>query len=106
MRKLDLQPPFLRLRPLAEDFEDQPGAVEHLCGPGLFEIALLHGAERMIDDDQLGIVYSRQCRDLFDLAGTEQRSGRGFSERHDLRGGDIELDGFRQRHSLGEARFA
>ena len=42
MRELDLQPAFARLRALAEDFQDQRGAVEHLGAPGLLQIALLY----------------------------------------------------------------
>ena len=74
MRKLDLQPALLRLRALAENFEDQPGAVEHLRRPGLFEIALLDRAERMIDDDELGVVHARERGDLLDLACADAAS--------------------------------
>ena len=42
MRQLDLQPAFARRRALAEDLQDQAGAVEHLAVPGLLEVALLH----------------------------------------------------------------
>ena len=41
MRQFDLQHAFARRRPLAEDLEDQPGAVEHLGAGFLLEIALL-----------------------------------------------------------------
>ncbi len=44
MRKLDLQPAFLGLRTLAEDFQDQPGAVEHLGVPRFLKVALLDRA--------------------------------------------------------------
>ena len=44
MRQLHLQPPFPRARALAEDLQDQRGAVEHLGRPGLFQVALLHRA--------------------------------------------------------------
>ena len=53
MRKLDLQRAFLGARALAEDLQDQPGAIQHLGVQFLFEIALLHRRQRMIDDDQL-----------------------------------------------------
>ena len=62
MGELDLQAPFPRPRPLPEDLEDQTGAVEHLGVPRGFEIALLHGRERMIDDDELGLLGADQSR--------------------------------------------
>ena len=36
MRQFDLQPAFARARALAEDLEDEPGAVEHLGSPRPF----------------------------------------------------------------------
>ena len=57
MRQFDLQRAFLGAGATAEDFEDQPGAVEHLGVERLFEIALLHGRQRMVDDDQLRIAF-------------------------------------------------
>src|SRR3954467_13228734 len=38
MRMLDLQRAFTRAGAAAEDFQDQPGAVEHLRAPGLFQV--------------------------------------------------------------------
>ena len=56
MRELDLQRALARARAAAENFEDQPGAVEHLGAPGLFQIALLHRRERAIHHDDAGVV--------------------------------------------------
>ena len=50
MRQLDLQRAFPRLRALAEDLEDQAGAVDDLGLPGLLEIALLDRGQRVVDD--------------------------------------------------------
>ena len=71
MGELDLQAPFPRPRPFAEDLEDQSGAVEHLGLPRRLEIALLHRRERVIDDDQPRLLGAHQPVELFDLAGAE-----------------------------------
>ena len=52
MGELDLEAPFPRLRPLAEDLEDQSGAVDDLGLPGALEIALLDRRQRVVDDDE------------------------------------------------------
>ena len=44
MGELDLQPALGGRRPLAEDFEDQPGAVDHLGLGALLQILLLDRA--------------------------------------------------------------
>ena len=46
------------MRPLAEDLEDQPGAVEHLGVPGALQIALLHRAQLAVDDDQVDLLVA------------------------------------------------
>ena len=50
MGEFDLQRTFAGHRALAEDVQDQAGAVDHLAAPVPFQVALLHGAERRIDD--------------------------------------------------------
>ena len=68
MGELDLQAPFPRPRPRAENLEDQSGAVEHLGAPCLFEIALLHRRQRMIDDHEPALLGADEAGDLLDLA--------------------------------------
>ena len=48
MRQLDLKRALLRRRTLAEDVENQPGAVDHLAVPRTLQIALLHRRNRGI----------------------------------------------------------
>ena len=60
MRKLDLQRAFLGGSTAAEDFQDETGPVDDLAVPFLFQIALLNRGQRMIDDDQTGIVLAEQ----------------------------------------------
>ncbi len=71
--QLHLQAAFTRAGTLAEDFEDQPGAVENLAAPRLLEVALLHRRDRVVDDGETGIVLGDQLAELIDLAGAEQR---------------------------------
>ena len=77
MRELDLQRALLGARAPAEDFQDQPGAVEHLGVPGLFQIALLHRRERAIHHDDAGLEAFHQPGDLVDLALADDRSPAG-----------------------------
>ena len=75
MREFDLQAAFPRLRALAEDFEDQRRAVEHLRAPRLFQIALLDGRKLRVDDDHFGLERRDLRGDLFDLAAADQCRG-------------------------------
>jgi hypothetical protein len=72
MRKLDLEPPFRGRRALAEDLEDQPGAVDHLGPDFFFKVLLLHRRERGVDDQQPRLLLLRKRRHLLDLALAEQ----------------------------------
>ena len=82
MRQFDLQPAFGGRRALAEDFEDQPGAVDHLALELFLQIALLDRAERTIDDDQFRFFLRCRNIDALDLALAEQRCRAYRADRH------------------------
>src|SRR5260370_28950365 len=80
MRVLDLQRPFAGMRALPENFEDQPGAVEHLGVPGLLEVALLHRRNGAIHDDEIDLEGLGDPRDLVDLALAQVGPGPNFGD--------------------------
>lgn len=96
MRKIDLQRAFLCGGAAAEDFENQARAVDDLAIPLLFEIALLHRGQRMIDDHQAGIGLVEKMADFFDLAGSEQRGRARLVHRNDETLRHFQIDGERQ----------
>ena len=102
---LDLQRALRRLRPLAEDLQDQGRAVEHLGAPGFFEVALLHRGERMVDDDQLRLAGACDGGDVVHQSGAEERRGARIAHRHHARVDDVERDGVGEAHGFGEAPF-
>src|SRR5690606_19240953 len=74
-RHLDLKPAFGRARTQAENFEDQPGAVDDLHLEVLFEIALLHRRERAVDNQEIGVGLVQLLADRVELAGAKQARG-------------------------------
>src|SRR5690606_21277348 len=72
MRQIDLQRAFLGGGTAAENLEDQASTVDDLGVQFFFEIALLHRRQRMIDDDEAGILLVEKRLDFLDLAGSHQ----------------------------------
>ena len=105
MGEFDLQAPFPRPRAFAEDLQDQPGAVEHLGVPRGLEIALLHGRERMVDDDELGVFHTDHAGEFLDFAGPEQGRGLWLRDRNRPALTHIEIDGEGKTDSLFEPRL-
>ncbi len=103
-RQLDLQAALMRARPRAENFEDQAGAVDDLAFPGALEIALLHRADRGIDDDdgdrlELG---DRLRPGVSTAPVPSSVAGRQRPQPNDLRRDDVEIDGACQPDRLVE----
>src|SRR5690606_20350742 len=68
---------------LAENLEDQPGAVDHLPLELLLEVALLDCRQRTIDNHEIGLLLLAGYRDPLDLPFAEQRAGPHRANRND-----------------------
>ncbi len=62
MGQFDLQPPFGRCGPLAEDFEDQAGAVDDLALGFVLQRLLLDRSQRGIDHQQFRVMFLGNAR--------------------------------------------
>src|SRR3954451_24694074 len=105
MRKLDLQRAFLGLGAAAEDFEDQPGAVEHLGVPGLLEIALLDRRQRAIHYHEFDVMPADEPNDLLHLALAEGGRWPNLADRGNQRVGDSEVDRAREANGFLQPGF-
>ena len=73
MRQFDLECAFLGGGALAEDVQDQPGAVDHLAGPGALQVALLHRRQRRIDDRDGDLLFGQGMAERGNLPLAQQR---------------------------------
>jgi hypothetical protein len=96
--KFHLQAAFTRSRALAEDFQDEARAIEHLASPGLLQVALLHRGHGVIDDGESGPFIGDQLAELGNLAWAEERRGPGLWQRH--RPGDRDIEIYRPRQAF------
>jgi hypothetical protein len=99
MRELDLQRAFSCFGAPAKNFEDQASAVEHLCVPGLFEIALLDRRQRAVHHDEFDVMAGDEADHLLDLALAEVGRRPDLADRRDQRIRNHEID--RARQPLG-----
>ena len=85
LRELDLKPALLCLRPLGENVENQPAAVEHLHAEFFAQNAHLRGREVIVEDDHCRLLRLDELADLRDLALADEgvRIGRGQRLQHD-----------------------
>jgi hypothetical protein len=88
---------------LAEDFEDQRCAVEHLGAGFLLEIALLDRRKRGVDDQQIDIIFLHPAGKVLDVAAADEGGGFDLAYLDDLGEDDLEIDGARQALELGLA---
>ncbi len=72
--QFDLQLAFVRTRAQREDVENEAGASDHAALAVLFEIALLHRTQDVVDEDQVGVVDLLDLAQFVDFARTEQET--------------------------------
>ena len=89
--------------PRREDLQDERGAIDDLAVPRAFQIALLHRGQRAVHDHQSEPVRRDRVRHRRHPPGTEERRRPGLLHRHDLRQGDLEVDGAGKARRLGQA---
>ena len=72
LREFHLQLAFMRARALRKDVEDEAGAVDDSTFGQLLEVAFLHRAERMVDQDQVSVERGAMLTQLLRLAGADE----------------------------------
>jgi hypothetical protein len=95
MRELDLQGAFAGCGTLAENVQDQPGAVDHLAIPGALKVPLLHGRQLSVDyrDPDITVGDRGALRPRLPLAEQRrwatgaERDDRGMDDHQSDRGG-------------------
>ena len=103
-RELHLQLALARAGPPPEDLQDQPRAIHDLAGPGLLQIALLHGRERVVDQDHVEPPRLDHYAELLDLALAEQRRRGQCAERRDRRFDEVQVQRLGQPDRLQQPR--
>ena len=90
--ELDLKAALARAGPPGEDLQDQPGPVDDLDLPGLFQVALLDRRQAVVDDGDGRVGRLADRADLLDLALAEQGGGRALAQRGDERLADLQIE--------------
>ena len=105
MRQLHLERALLGRGALAEDVQDQPGAVDHLAGPGALQVALLHRRQRRIDDRDGDFLFRQGVAERGDLPLAQQRGRAADAQGEDSGMHDDEADRGGEAHRFGQPRL-
>jgi hypothetical protein len=73
LRELDLQLAFEATGTLREDVQNQTGAIKHSTLEECFEISFLTWRERMIENDEIGLLLDDERANLFSFARSDEK---------------------------------
>ena len=102
LRKFDLQAALCATRALAENIENQIGAIDHAHTDVLFDIANLDRRQRVIEHDQVGIVGAHCGGYFFKLATAGKTRRIGFGALADNRFGHAGPSSVDELHRFGK----
>jgi hypothetical protein len=104
-RQFDLHSAFMGAGPLAENLQDQAGTVDNLRLPAPFEIALLHWAQRGVDDNDPDFILADQLPEGFDSAAAQKSVRARASDGGDFGTDYVEADRLGETDSLFQTCF-
>ena len=93
LRQFHLKLTFAGAGPGAEDIQNKAGAVDDLALPGALQVALLHRAERAIDNHDGGMMFANDLTNLHHFSGAEQGCRADARYRYDGAISDLQPDG-------------
>jgi hypothetical protein len=96
LRQLHLQLAFVRARALRKDVEDQPGAIHHAARQRLLQVALLHRAQAVVDQHQVGAGGFAQVARFLQLAAADEQGRVGTLKARCQRANHAGTSGTRQ----------
>ena len=101
-RESDLEDGLAGLRAVGEDVEDHLLSVDHGDRGEFFPIALLGGAEGLVEDDDVALEETGGADDLLHLAGADEGGGAGRAEVDEGVTDDGDAEVFDEFLELGE----